>query len=117
MYTKIKLDNGPYVFIPNGIINQAAIINYSLSDMMDVNIRIELASKDVDSFQKDFLKRIRAHKELKTILKNTLDIKINDINIASCGINIAANVQIKYEKYVQMELSKIALKSVSKFQK
>ena len=117
IYTRIKLDDGPSIFVPNGIINQAVIINYSLSDIKCVTIRVELVRKDFDTFQKEIIKRVRLHKKLSRIVKNNLDIRINDIGIMNYGVNVTATVPIENEAYVQAELSKIALSTASRFQK
>ena len=117
MYTKVKLDDGPSIFVPNGIINQAVIINYTLSDIKGVTIRVELTKRNFDSFQKEVESRVRMHKKLSSIVKGNLDIMINDIGIVNYGVNITATVPIEKERYVQSELSKIALATASRFQK
>ena len=113
MYTQIKLDDGPSIFVPNGVINQAVIINYTVSEVKDVVIRVELVKRNVDSFRKDVEKLVAADRKLHKVIKGKIDILVTDIGINSYGVRLKVTVPVKDEYQVTERLSAITL-SVSK---
>ncbi len=110
MYTRIKLDEGPQIFVPNSIINQAAIINYSVSDIKDVIIRAELDKKKFRDFKSEMVKKVNANTKLSKIIGKSLRIQINDIGISNYGIRITASAPVEEESYVFDRLSEMTLR-------
>lgn len=113
MYTKVKLDDGPIMLVPNGVLNQAAIINYSLSEVKDVVIRVELVKKDMPAFKKKAERLVRADKRLHKAIKGGISILVTDIGVSNYGIRVKVTVPISEEAYAIQKLSDILL-SVSK---
>ena len=111
MYTKIKLDEGTVIFVPNGVLNQAVIINYTVSDIMEIKIRVELGSKvQFDAFKKRILEGVGKNNKLAKLVGDTVEVKVTDIGISNYGVTISVSARIENEKFVQSELAAIALK-------
>ncbi len=116
MYTRIKLDDGPSAFVPNGVINQAAIINYSISEFKDVIIRVELVKRNVAAFRKRLDKLVAADRKLQKIIGGKVDLLVTDIGVSNYGIRLKATVPMGEESYVTEKLSAIALSASEDFQ-
>ena len=102
------------VFVPNGVLNQALIINYSVSGKINVNIRVELKnSHDFNKFRDGVTKAIMSNKKLSSIVNNEISIRITDMGISNYGISISAYVPVEKDKYVQSEFAEIAKRVIS----
>jgi small-conductance mechanosensitive channel len=113
MYTKLVLDDGRVLLLPSGIMNQAAIINYSISDKVDVEFRVELPIKtDLSKFRKEVARSIAKDKMLKSSVKNALNINIMDISLSNYGINVHTEATIESETYVKKVLSEAVFSAV-----
>lgn len=114
MYTRVKTEDGTSVFVPNGVLNQALIINYSVSGKINVNIRVELKnSHDFNKFRDGVTKAIMSNKKLSSIVNNEISIRITDMGISNYGISISAYVPVEKDKYVQSEFAEIAKRVIS----
>lgn len=115
MYTRIKLEDGTSIFVPNGVLNQAVIINYTVSDKIEVKARVELGNKSsFEKFRGGMVRGIRADRKLSRLVMKSLDVKITDIGVSNYGVLVTATVPIESEKYAQTELTSIALRTVSR---
>lgn len=110
IYTRMRLDDGTVLYVPNGIMNQAVIMNYEVSDVIEINVRVELPQgADFGAFKRGLLAEIGKHKRLGSAMKGRPDVIITDINISNYGIDIKARSTVENERYVKAELSKVAL--------
>lgn len=116
MYTKIKLDDGPVTFVPNAIINQAVVMNYSISNSKDVVVRVELVKKQFKSFSEEVVKRIHADKKLERLIGSKVDIRITDINLSNYGVAVRVTVPVSQEDFVSKRLPDLILGVAGKFQ-
>ncbi len=116
MYTKIKLDDGPVTFVPNAIINQAVVMNYSISNSKDVVVRVELVKKQFKSFSEEVMKRIRADKKLERLIGDKVDIRITDINLSNYGVAVRVTVPVSQEDFVSKRLPDLILGVAGRFQ-
>ncbi len=116
MYTKIKLDEGPVIFVPNGVINQAVIINYSISKAKDVIVRVELVKRKFSAFKREIENKVHAERELDRMIKSPIEIIITDIGISNYGVRLKATVPMNNEAYATDKLSSIVLDISKKFQ-
>ncbi|HUB92397.1 MAG TPA: mechanosensitive ion channel family protein [Candidatus Saccharimonadales bacterium] len=111
MYTRIRLDEGTIIFVPNGVLNQAVIINYTISDIIEIKIRVELNNKvSFPRFRQAYLKSAGTNRKLDKLLYNGIDLRITDVGLLNYGVTIKANTRIEKENYVQSELAELALK-------
>jgi small-conductance mechanosensitive channel len=117
MYTRIKLDDGPVTFVPNSIINQAIIMNYSISDIKDVIVRVELVKKRFEAFAEEVSRRVQSDRKLSKLICGELDIRITDIGIGNYGVTVRATVPVNSEAHVSSMLPAIILDISGKFQK
>ncbi|MGI0134161.1 MAG: mechanosensitive ion channel family protein, partial [Candidatus Micrarchaeaceae archaeon] len=63
MYTKVKKDDGTELYVPNGTMNGAAIVNYTVSDVIDVRFRLELPmSMGFSAFRDGVEHEVKRHK-------------------------------------------------------
>ncbi len=110
MYTRMELDDGEEVYIPNGIMNQAAIINYTVSNKINIKVRAEVATNvDFGDFNRRFMSAIKADRELYTSVKDNINITITDVNVAYYGVLVNAKVPIADESKIISKISHIAL--------
>jgi len=110
IYTRIKLDEGTIIFVPNGVLNQAVIVNYTVSDIVEIKIRVELDNKvQFDSFKHSILKNIGASKKLGKLINGTVNVAITDISTSNYGVAIYTTARIENEKFVRSEIAAIAL--------
>lgn len=113
MYTKLILDDGRALVVPNGVMNQAAIINYAVSDAINVEFRTELPiSIDFYKFKRKMLNSIEKHKKLKACLKSELNLSITDIEVSYYGLDVQAMVTIENEAYAKSVLSEAVFETV-----
>jgi small-conductance mechanosensitive channel len=118
IYTKLKLDDGTDFFVPNGIMNQAAIINYSISDTIYTKFRVELPmAANFDEFKRRVLSKIDAHKKLKKALQHRALVMITDVGLASYGVTIGVESKVEDEERVKSEIADIALKVAKNYVK
>ena len=111
MYTKLTLDDSTDFFVPNGVMNQAAIINYSVSDSIYVNFRVELPmSANFEEFKRRTLREIEGRKRLKVKMQRKVQVIITDVGLANYGVDLRAESKIEEEAYVKEEIAAIALK-------
>ncbi len=109
IYTRMRLDDGTVIYVPNGIMNQAVIMNYAVSDVIEINVRVELPqSVEFGAFRRRLLVEIGRHKRLGAAMKGRPDILITDINISNYGVDIKARSTVENERYIKAELSKVA---------
>ncbi len=115
MYTRVKTEEGASVFVPNGVLNQALIINYSVSGKINVNIRVELKNSfGFNRFRDGVIKGIRNNRKLSGIVNKEISIRITDMGISNYGISISVYVPVENEKYVQAEFAEIAKRVISR---
>ncbi|MDE1833231.1 MAG: mechanosensitive ion channel family protein [Candidatus Micrarchaeota archaeon] len=114
MYTKVKLEDGTALFVPNNSMSQAIIINYAISDIIEVDVRVELPlGTSFESFKERALKEIRRHERLMSATKGRVEIHITDINSSNYGVDFKAKCTVENKTYVRGELSNITLKIVA----
>ncbi len=115
MYSRMRLDDGTALFVPNGILNQAAIINYGISENININVRVELGiQRRFEAFVSETQRGINSNKRLAKALKGSASIKITNVDVSNYGVNISANVKIADELYAREELAKIAVRAAAK---
>jgi small-conductance mechanosensitive channel len=113
MYTQLILDDGRVIAIPNGVMNQAAIINYAVSNTINVEFRVELPINiDFYKFKKELRSSIGRRKKLKTRIKSALNVSITDIGISNYGLDVQTMTIIENETYVKNALSEIVFEAV-----
>ncbi len=118
MYTKLRLDSGTSLFVPNGIMNQASIINYSLSETIEISLRVELPlHAEFGEFKRAMMLDIARHKKLKGGIRQGPRISITDIELSNYGVEIKAVSTIKDESYVRAELSSAAFRIAGRLSK
>lgn len=114
MYTKVKLEDGTALFVPNNSMSQAIIINYAISDIIEVDVRAELPlGFSFEAFRKQAYHEIKSHPKLMAATKGRIDTMITDINSTNYGVDFRAKCTVENKVYVRGELSKITLKIVS----
>ncbi len=116
MHTKLKLDDGTFIFVPNGIIIQAVIINYSISKVKDIVIRVELVKRDFDSFRKEIEKGVARNTRLKKMMNGEIEVVVTDIGISNYAVKVKATVPVEDEAYASTELMNLALHASERFQ-
>ncbi|MDE1761867.1 MAG: mechanosensitive ion channel family protein [Candidatus Micrarchaeota archaeon] len=115
MYTRLRQDDGTVLYVPNGVMNGAAIINYSVSDVIDVNFRLELPLEaDFASFRSKVFKEIDRHSRLHKAIKGKPEVIITDIASQMYGVDVIARSEIRSEAYVKSEIAAIVLRIASK---
>ncbi|MCL5239174.1 MAG: mechanosensitive ion channel family protein [Candidatus Marsarchaeota archaeon] len=115
MYTKLVLDDGTALFVPNGVMNQAVIINYTVSDVIQINFRVELpTSVDFAGFRRSIMNEMEKHKKLKDNMKAKPEVLLTDIGTNAYGVDIRTSSTVEREAYVKAELSSLAFRVVSK---
>ena len=118
MYTRLKLDDGTNLFVPNGVMNQAAIINYSVSDAISINFRVELPmAVSFGEFKRRALHEIERHKRLKAKVQREVQVRVTDTGLTSYGVDFRVESRIEDEEYVKEEMSSLALKVVKQYLK
>lgn len=116
MYTKLRLDDGTSLFVPNGIMNQAVIINYAISNAMSIDVRAELPiTASFADFKKKVSKGIEKHKKLAGCLSGKVDILITDIGISNYGVDVRVRIGVTQERYVKRELAEIVMRVASRY--
>ena len=114
MYTKVKLEDGTALFVPNNSMSQAIIINYAISDIIEVDVRVELPlDTSFEAFKERALAEIHKHQRLMTATRGRVDIHITDINSSNYGVDFKAKCTVENKTYVKGELSSITLRIVS----
>ncbi len=114
MYTKLVLDDGRVLVVPNGVMNQAAVVNYSASDTINVEFRVELPiSVDFFKFKGALQRGIARNKKLGISAKGNVKVNITDIGVSNYGIDVQINVAVKNEAHVKSELSELVFKLAS----
>ena len=118
MYTEIKTDEGMMIYVPNGILNQAVIINYTVSDIIDVTFRAELPiGSSFEAFQGKVYASIKRNTSLAKLLKGHLEMMITDAGTANYGVKVRAAVAVEHERFVQKELGTIVMKAIARQRK
>jgi len=93
--TIVDLDNIK-VYVPNGVLIQAAVINYARSDKIHLDIRVELPlSKNFNDFKSKLEKAVKSLPRSMQSKIFGLYVEITDINNAFYGVSVKAEVPIK----------------------
>ncbi len=116
MYTEVIDDDGTYHVVPNGVLNQAVIINYARTESMHMRFRIEV-SNSIDFMKFENAMRLELRRA-RLDRGHEISFKVMDINISSYGIGIFWRVvDLGTEEALKRKVAAAALRVVKRFTK
>ncbi|MCL5680229.1 MAG: mechanosensitive ion channel family protein [Candidatus Marsarchaeota archaeon] len=106
VYSSLIGTDNVRTYVPNGILIQAAIINYERSETMQIRQRVELpVAKSFDDFKSRMEKSLKSAPAPIRKQIGAFSIQITDVNSTFYGLDICADVKLQHlqetEKFIR----------------